>query len=156
MLSVEELGDRKPSQLLRKFQQLLDDTSTDHPVIRELFLQRLPTHVRQLITATTTATTTLTELAQMADKVMDVPAHNISAIPQRQEDSELATLRAELLEINQTLAAFTRQQNQHPTKKTQTENDTPSSSTLCWYHRRFGSKARKCQPPCTENGQVSK
>lgn len=153
LLAFEELGDRKPSQLLRKFQQLLDDTSSDHPLIRELFLQRLPTHVRQLLTATTTDATSLTELAQMADTVMDVPVQNISAIRPQQESNEIAALRTELQEINQTLAAFTRQQDKRPARKPQTESATP---TLCWYHQRFGYKARKCQPPCSGNEQVSK
>ena len=48
LLSAEELGDRKPSQLLRRFEQLLDGTSSDHPLIREVFLERLPGNVRQI------------------------------------------------------------------------------------------------------------
>ena len=79
-LSAEELGDRKRSQLLRRFEQVLDGTSSDHPLIREVFLQRLPGNVRQLLTATTTEETLLDELAQKADRLIDVPSHNIDTI----------------------------------------------------------------------------
>ena len=140
LLSAEELGDRKPSQLLRKFEQLLDNTPGDHPLIRELFLQRLLTHVRQLLTATTTDVTSLTELAQMAGKIMDVSVQNISAIPQRQEPNELTALRIELQEIYQTIDAFTRQQNKRSGKKPQSETND-NAPTICWYHQRFGYKA---------------
>ena len=153
LLSVEELGDRKPSQLLRRFEQLLDGTSSDHPLIREIFLQRLPGNVRQLLSATTTDETPLSELAQKADRLMDVPTHNINTLPQQQEPHNLATLHAEFHELKQTMAAFTKRQKEPSAKKPQeeTQNDP---STLCWYHRRFGYKARKCT--CSGNETVSK
>ena len=94
LLSAEELGDSKPSQLLRRFEQLLDGTSSDHPLIREVFLQRLPGNVRQLLTATTTDETPLDELAQKADRLMDVSSHNIATI--QHDTHNLATLHAEL------------------------------------------------------------
>ena len=42
LITGEELGDRKPSQLLKRMQQLLGDTADATPFLRELFLQRLP------------------------------------------------------------------------------------------------------------------
>ena len=44
LLTSEELGDRKPSQLLRRMQHRAVDA--DNALVRELFLQRLPTNVR--------------------------------------------------------------------------------------------------------------
>ena len=43
LLNMEELGDRTPTQLLRRMRQLLgDNTTADSPLLRELFLQCLP------------------------------------------------------------------------------------------------------------------
>ena len=73
LFNAEELGDRKPSQLLRRMQQLLGDkaNTTDGAFMRELFLQRLPSNVRMVL-ASTPDTGNITQLAQLADKVMEV------------------------------------------------------------------------------------
>ena len=75
LLSSEELGDRKPTQLLRRMQQLLGDRSgiNDGSFFRELFLQRLPTNVRMVL-ASTNNSVPLDELAQLADKIVEVAA----------------------------------------------------------------------------------
>ena len=54
LFNAEELGDRKPSQLLRHMQQLLGDkaSTTDGAFMRELFLQRLPANVHMVLAST--------------------------------------------------------------------------------------------------------
>ena len=50
LFSSEELGDCKPTQLLRCLQQLAGDTpGADGAFFRELFLQQLPANVRMVL-----------------------------------------------------------------------------------------------------------
>ena len=63
LLHGEELGDRKPSQLLRCLQQL--HTTSDSELLRELFLQRLPRSVQ--FSLLSPLTSQLDELALIAN-----------------------------------------------------------------------------------------
>ena len=73
LFSTEELGDRKPTQLLRQLQQLADDTPvlTEGIFIRKLLLQRLPANFRMVL-ASTRKNTSIEELAHLADRIMKV------------------------------------------------------------------------------------
>ncbi|XP_046860717.1 uncharacterized protein LOC124453935 [Xenia sp. Carnegie-2017] len=71
LLTGEELGDRKPSQLLRKMEQLLGTQTLPPSIMKQLFIQRLPTNV-QAILAPTQDTLDLNNLAKLADKIREV------------------------------------------------------------------------------------
>ena len=53
LFTAEDLGDRKPMQLLHRMQQLLAEkaVTTDGSLIKELFMQQLPTNVRMVLAA---------------------------------------------------------------------------------------------------------
>ncbi|XP_064485159.1 uncharacterized protein LOC135397484 [Ornithodoros turicata] len=81
LLSSEDLGDRRPSELLRHMQGLLGERalSFDASLLKQLFLQRLPTTVQMILASASTLP--LQELADLADKILEVSLPSISAVP---------------------------------------------------------------------------
>lgn len=152
LFNTEELGDRKPSQLLRRMQQLLGDkaASTDSSFLRGLFLQRMPSNIRMVL-ASTADSISLEELATLADKVMDVAAPSIAAVGTPQTTTGVEQLRAEVTRLQDTVTALTK--GRQPRRSARSPSPHPSTdSTLCWYHQRFGKDARKCRAPCSWSG----
>lgn len=172
LFSTEELGDLKPSQLLRRIHQLLGDkaSATDSSFIRELFLQRLPANVRMVLTSCDT--TNLEKLAELADKIVEVSTPQInSAInapsSNSTSNSELQQLHSEIADLKRIVSSIQRSSHRrspsrsgyHGSRSRQSTPEPTTSDDLCWYHRRFGDAARKCQSPCSkfqENDQASR
>ena len=148
-----ELGDRKPTQLLHRMQQQLGDraSATDGTLLPELFLQRLPSNVRMVL-ASTSNTTNLEELAELADKVLEVAALTVAAttalLPQLL--SEVEQLRAEVSKLQTSIRTLTRQSR---TCQPSPAHPPPAESFLCWYNHTYGEAARKCRSPCSYSTQ---
>ena len=93
LLTEEELGDRKPSQLLRRMVQLVGDQQLDKGILKQLFLQRLPQNVR-LILASTSESLSLSDLADLADRIIEVHVPVVSAVtPATVAGSHVAAVR---------------------------------------------------------------
>lgn len=158
LFNAEELGDRKPTQLLRRMQQLLGDKAgaLDSAFIRELFLQRLPANVRMVL-ASTPDTANLEDLAQLADKIAEVAAPSIAAVSTPQLTEELERLRAEVASLKgivKSLPQYTSHRRSRSRGRDQSRGRSPSPQPpseppICWYHRRFGNDAKKCSQPCS-------
>ena len=158
LVSGEELGDRKPTQLFRRMQQLLGDklgTSADaNSFLRELFLQRLPPNVRMVL-ASTDASMDLSKLADMADKVMEVATPTVSAITDTRIDpSEIKQLREEVARLADLVTPLTTRSRLRSTSRPRRPHspapqNPPPADSLCWYHVKYGEAARKCKDPCS-------
>ena len=100
LFTAEELGDKKPSQLLRQMQQLLGDAAGPNPdnkFLRELFLQRLPSHVRMVLASA--GEMSLEALAQLADKIAEVATPSISTLNLSPLTAEVEQLPSEVARL---------------------------------------------------------
>lgn len=167
LLNSVELGDQKPSQLLRRMRQLWSEDASE-ALMRELFVQKLPANVR-LVLVSSDPGTTLDALAETADRMMEVSGPPIAAVratPSQLHSSEVDALRSEVRQLQELVKTLSvrprssRHRSPTPVRRRRLPSparpETPDEDpTLCWYHQRFGSQA---SPPCRlqENDQASR
>nr|XP_029723963.1 uncharacterized protein LOC115264431 [Aedes albopictus] len=150
-----ELGDRKPSQLLREMRDLARDVITDDKIIKSLWMQQLP-ETTQAVLKVSEDTLQLHQLAEQADKLADVTRNRIAASTVAAPDDkmvfDLAELRAEIAELSSEIAAFRqtrgRSRNQSYSRQQGTRSTSRDQHPYCYYHRRFGTAAKNCREPC--------
>ena len=173
LLTTEELGDKIPSQLLRKMEQLLGDRTLEPSILKQLFLQRLPTNV-QLILASTSETD-LTQMAKLADKIVEVsptmpapllatasPPPLVAAV-QDTSQSDIQLLQAKVDKLSAQVDLLLRRNRSRPGRNRSRSRDAQqhqrgqdrsrhasgdNTSDLCWYHWTYGDQARSCKNPC--------
>ena len=154
--------------MLRRIQQLLGDMAprVDATLLRELFLQRLPSNVRMVLTPSAAALD-LDQLAQLADRILEASPPAISATtadnPNTITTTQLAAQVAQLTErLDKLTSQMTKTINQLKGYRRQSRSRSPgrfnnrrrsSAQTepedgICYYHQKFGDKSYKCQPPC--------
>ena len=146
LLHFRPLGDARPSALMDEMLALLDG----HPpcfLFRQLFLERLPEDMRaQLIDANIDD---CRQLARRADRIwaarqMQNYTNSVQTEPAPTPEQVLPAASNEGHEGCIADAVQRRQQMPPKLKKRQ----PPASPVLCYYHRMFGTKARRCQQPC--------
>ena len=159
LLQGEELGDRRPTQLLCKMRQLLGDktpTAVDDVLFRELFLQCLPTTVRMVLASSPLATS-MDELASLADCVMETQlvANPTVSTVNSTTSAELVQLQEEVQHLKQSLNAKRNPPLSCSSRGCLTSPPTSQrQSDICWYHQKFRDAARKCRAPCTKLGNT--
>lgn len=166
-----KLGDYKPSQLLNIIRNESSAIySEDSPFIKQIWMNSLPDHVKVAMTAVTAVApdTPLHTLADAADKAMEQagslrvdvvsippPKHT----PEAKGNNEMRDLRKLLETINarvQKLETQGRSRSKSPSKPNQGRGRSKSpkresDASKCWYHNRFGDKAKLCAEGCRLN-----
>jgi hypothetical protein len=172
LLTIEEMGDRKPSQFLRHLRSLAPDVSDDF--LSTIWSSRLPPNIQAHLACQPECS--LNVAARCADRISEVapqpavasvsPTPNSVSLKQEIEDltRQVASLSAERDRLRASIRDLPVSRRDHypssPEPRTRTRDPRPTPGTaartavrppptLCWYYRRFGAAAQKCTPPCT-------
>ena len=176
LLISEELGDRKPSQLLRRMKQLLGERSLEASIFRTLFLQRLPTTVQSILA--TSDGVGIEQLALIADKIMEVSTGpSVQAVSQPKpvesttQTSEVGELRAMVAKLSTQVGSLAQQlsdrgrspsrggasggfgRGRPRSRSSSRRREYNENCGMCWYHWCFADKAKKCNKPCNYKQQ---
>ena len=125
LLDLPGIGDMKPSQLLSKMNDLIppgEEVTSSTFLFRELFLRQLPVDVRAHLMDK--ADLPLDSLALEADRFFSSSGQRIQAVRTEPTSSQ-----------------------QRPAAPTAAQHTT--TRELCFFHTKYGSKARKCRAPCS-------
>ncbi|XP_018359964.1 PREDICTED: uncharacterized protein LOC108759147 [Trachymyrmex cornetzi] len=167
LLKGQVLGDKKPSHLLQELKNLAGDQATDS-IIRTLFIEQLPESYRTILA--TIEESDLNKLASIADKIAESVSSNNTLAPinsSKTEDSAgnyvpqtssiNKTPEHSLLEqLVQGMNTLLRERKSRTRSKSPSNSRQPmrrrnhsrSADGKCFYHRKFGNKAYRCQQPC--------
>ncbi|CAE1277608.1 unnamed protein product [Acanthosepion pharaonis] len=150
---------RTPSQLLRFMKSRLGKNIMADPILKSLWLDRLPTTITQIL-APMSENTPLDQLADAADRIFSQLDHQTTSVHSAEPSSDHRSLEKAVEELQRqvrdlTFALKNRGRNRFPSRRrfrsrprSSSRDDDTSSSIMCYYHRRFGSAARYCTKPC--------
>lgn len=163
LLMHEEMGDRKPTQFLRHL-QLLAGENVPSDFIRTIWASRLPTHLQTCIAAQQTKMS-LEDLAELADRVNDVVPVTMQVASQVASlstsaviPSTIDALTRKVEELSRKLETMSMDLRRRPrprfkeswnSRSRSRSRSRPSDHPYCFFHYRFGERARRCTQPCT-------
>lgn len=157
LLSSMELGDRKPSQLLTEMQRTAANAMSE-AMLLDLWIGRLPPNVQAAVIATRGEAR---DQARVADAVMDClvtsashgrhyPVSEVHQHDDRRIERELADLRHQVQKLTAAIQRESpRKRNSRSRAQTPSRGSPSPATKECYYHRRFGTAARRCQSPCS-------
>ena len=177
LVSELQLGDEKPSHLLRKMRDLAGSSFNDEKFLKTLWLQRLPSEVQTILSV---SSENVEKLATMADKILEVRADSSGpavlamrnqTFPKTtqndevqsnktKQDGEISALRLEIAELSKQIERLARPQERgyrgRPFYRSPSRNARRNSRSRaprdydgkCYYHFKFGDRAFKCDAPC--------
>ena len=148
----------KPSVFLRNIRQLAG-TEFPEDYLYMYFLERLPRHIRSALLAN--GSRDLSALAQLADRIWEADKLQMNAIkldssnveiqseahPSASDWQEMVKEMESLKHEIKNLHCKQDKQNFSKARQAYDKIDT-RYNRICFYHRKFGNRARKCEAPC--------
>lgn len=164
LISEMELGDQRPSQLLRRMKDLARD-KIPNATLKILWQGHLPSAARGILSVT--ESTDLDTLATIADQIMETTGFSqLAEVTPPSADtttyqacsSDTSLLLAEIAKINTRIqhleCSRSRPQfkdyshNRNYSRNRSSDRRYKSNDNLCFYHAKFKNKANKCVKPC--------
>ena len=171
LLTTEKLGDQKPTQFLAKLRSLAGGKHQD-TIVKHIFLNNMSENVQQIL-CLLDKNCTLDDIAQTADRIHDKTGSvqqqraSISAVqnsPNSIADPDIVTALVKHIEalterlLKQQKVTETRGRPLYRSNSSyRRASRSKSRNRYCYYHNKFGNRARKCAKPCkyaTENSQA--
>ncbi|XP_037927974.1 uncharacterized protein LOC119662429 [Teleopsis dalmanni] len=145
LLTELELGDMKPTQLLKKMKEMAGNSMNDD-VLKSLWLQRLPVGVRTIVAAVEGDSA---QWAKVADKVFEVQETETVCVVQRNEPKEMRKEIDELkVMINNLVIQLSKRGRSNDRDRGKGRSSSARRGNICFYHRRFKERSTKCVQPC--------
>lgn len=143
--SIPVLTDQRPSELMDKMLVLLPEDEKPGFFFLGLFMDRLPADIRSHLLTESIADPR--RMATRADELWTVrgrinAVHAVSSQDYRpMEDVSLVS------RSSRTRSSSSRTRSSSPGRST-----SSSTSSECWYHRKWGNQANQCRSPCSFSG----
>jgi len=154
LLDHPDLGDRRPSTMMDQMLALLPHGQAPEVVFFCLFLRRLPASMRDQLASANHRTAAA--MAEHADCIWDARAakDSVSAVTDSVDAiSGRSSPQSRRRSPDRRQPVVSRPQRAGTPGPGRRDGDghrrDGSPSPFCFYHRRFGKKAHKCQGPCT-------
>lgn len=162
LLNEVELGDQRPSQLLRRMRELARNKFPDE-TLRMLWMSHLPSSTRAVLSVSTESN--LDSLAAMADK-MDEQAKEINSIcscshgsnnSQQASTSKIEDKLVNMIEsLSREVAELKMDRSRSHYRRPYRSNfrsrsrsrSSKNTADICFFHKKFGKKAYRCRSPC--------
>lgn len=160
LLQGIDLGDNKPSTLLRKMKDLAGSSMSDD-IIESLWLSKLPETTRSIVSS---LDVNLIKMAAAADKISEITTfETASTTARKDEGNNQNTLEEKVCELTkkvEILATTFERSRSLSRSRSQVRTRSPSQKKiihdLCWYHYKFNQYARKCEEGCKFNTKNQK
>lgn len=167
LIGEMELGDQKPSHLLRRMKELARDKVPDS-TLSILWQNHLPSWVRGVMTVVTEKD--LNKLAELADKIMESsPKAQVEAVAASTStapplSADTAMIVAEIAKLNVRMSEMERSRSRYryqggrgraafrgrsgSRRSNSGRRNENSPNWLCRFHYRYRGRATMCEDPC--------